>query len=204
MRALNRFFALFLGLTCFGVATANAAATTTHVRDKGTFALFVSTNGDIQTITQVFTSSLRENSSGSGGPTTSPVTSVLVLQVNTATQQVLLNTLGSTSDHVLDIAHDLSSASVQATVEMFDVVNETIFSVAVDVSWASTGEPVTEHSVIRFSESGIRVTAVFKGTQQAAVASGTVTGLSMNFTPTPSDTAQIQDNKTDSVVTIEQ
>ena len=78
------------------------------------------------------------------------------------------------------------------------------FTASVNLSWASTGEPVTEHSVFRFSEPGFRFTSVFKGTQQDAVATGTVTAMGMNFTPNPSVEAQIQENKSGSVVTIEQ
>jgi hypothetical protein len=203
MRTAKTILALVFTLICFAAA-ANAGTTTTQVRDKGVFALFESTQGDIHTIVTVNSTTQRVVESGSGGPVVAPLTTVTIFQENTATGEVLLNASGSTSEHTLTISHDLQSASLQATVSMVDQVSNTRFTASVNLSWASTGEPVTEHSVFRFSVPGFRFTSVFKGTQQAAVATGTVTGLGMNFTPNPSVDAQIQENKTGSFVTIEQ
>jgi hypothetical protein len=206
MRTATHVFALVFAITYgyFEVATANATTTTTHVRDKGVFAVFEDTQGDIRTLVTVNSTTQRVVESGPGGPVVTPLTQVTIFQENTATGDVLLNASGNTTEQALNISNDLQSATLQATVPLQDQVSGTVFPTTLDLTFTSTGEPVTIHSVFRFSEPGFRFTSVFKGTQQAAVATGSVIGLGMNFTPNASTDAQIQENQAGSFVTIQQ
>jgi hypothetical protein len=66
MRAAKAIPALVFALICFAAASASAETTTTHVRDKGTFAIFEDTQGGLRTVVMVAATTIRADESGPG------------------------------------------------------------------------------------------------------------------------------------------
>jgi hypothetical protein len=142
-----------------------------------------------------------------GGPTQSPLVSVLIQQGNRCTGGSAINAFGSTA--VFDrlaIAPDLQSATVAATINVLDATTETTFAVHLDVAWTATGLPITTVSNTTTTMPGVVMVRHMNGAMRAAQASGTVTtdigANTINFTPDPSASAEI-DRLVDSQIIVQ-
>jgi hypothetical protein len=84
------------------------------------------------------------------------------------------------------------SASLNAEIELFDFLSSAPFRVNVSLAWRGVGDTITadkfrEH----FKSPNFSYNAQSSGTFRTAVASGTVTYGTTNFTPTLSESAQL-------------
>jgi len=89
------------------------------------------------------------------------------------------------------VAGDLNTAMLTATVPMFDNVSNTAFDLTVDLTW--TGTTARRHQSDRFifNSQGCHISLKNDSSYREAVASGTVSDGTTNFTPLPSEQAAI-------------
>jgi hypothetical protein len=209
MNACTR-IALFAALLLVGPTSAGRADTiTSHFKVKGdtVTALFQATdpqNPCIEFQVSVVASELMQKLSPDGGPATT-VRAMLVLSGADVCQGLdIMRGTGEVFEALFQVASDLESAALRATVPLFDIVGQQIVNFEINLTWSATGEPVVHHctETIRDRDLGIFLTARFRGTHVPAQASGTVVGLGLNFTPEPSVSAEIQ-TQNDGTVTIQ-
>jgi hypothetical protein len=87
---------------------------------------------------------------------------------------------------------NLNSAKLIAeSIEVFDSVAGIPFNVDLSLTWTSTGTASREKEHFILRQPGLKINGRFSGVFSEAVASGTVSGLSSNFTPQPSVLAEI-------------
>jgi len=86
----------------------------------------------------------------------------------------------------------LGSARLTANIPVYDYVSGTVVNVHVDLTWIATGAPVGGPVVTHFTyPDGSKFTSHGNGDQWGAIASGTVSAGSVNFTPDPDESADI-------------
>jgi hypothetical protein len=141
----------------------------------------------------------------SPGDRTPDVRTVLeVIQRDICTSLLLFAGSGETADHIFQVAGNLSSANLTASVMVFDIVTQLTSTFDVNLSWKATAKAEFVHTKETFQdpELGIKITAQSRGRLAEAVATGMVVGDGQNFTPQASDTATIQ-KQNDGVLTIQ-
>jgi hypothetical protein len=99
------------------------------------------------------------------------------------------------------IANNLSSATLTATVLVLDALTDEFYEFDVDLAWTATGRAVREHfhEQLRDREAGIFVNSQVRGRHAPAEATGTVFGLDRNFAPDPSTSAEMFSENTGTV-----
>ena len=116
---------------------------------------------------------------------------VFIGQFNLCTNTQLLAASGSTTNSTFQIDKKLTSASlIAATIPVFDSVSGTTFNVSVSMAWTSTSPIGHENSTFHFHTKGFTENGHFNADFRDAVASGTVSDGTTNFTPSPSVFAQ--------------
>lgn len=143
----------------------------------------------IETIVSVFVSESVRKEHEIGTPPNrqyDPLLAVTIAQTNTCTG--LLVSFGSelVGDFKFNVQGNLGRATLRAMVSFLDTANERRFDLAIDLTWVAQGPLTREISVTRSNEDGIKSFSVLRSLTRAAVATGTVTGLGVNFTPEPS------------------
>lgn len=117
---------------------------------------------------------------------------IFIGQFDNCTQTVLLQAVGSTFSSTFQVSKNLSSASLSATIPVFDAVSgNPLFNVSVSQTWTATGPLSIESSTSHFHTKGFTINSHFTGRFRNATASGTVSDGTTNFTPSPSGFAQI-------------
>jgi hypothetical protein len=112
---------------------------------------------------------------------------LIVAQFGNCTQTLLLAADGSAvlGPGELQIDNKLTTANLTATVEVFDVVSGASFPVDVNVSWTGVGGTTSTRTHTRQTLPGFKVNERFERTFREAIASGTVSDGTTNFTPQP-------------------
>jgi hypothetical protein len=187
-----------LSLLLAATWTANAANTVTNFRLKDETATAMFQAGDpldpcLESLVSVVASDDIEKVSP-GGPTPALRTVLVVIQRDACTNTVLFGGQGDTTNHTFQVASNLGSATLTATVPLEDAVSTLVFPFQVSMTWEATGKPQFVHFKETFQdpEVGIKITARSRSTLAEATASGTVFGLGQNHTPEASDSATIQ------------
>jgi hypothetical protein len=129
---------------------------------------------------------------------------LLVVSINQSLGDgtVLIEGFADTTNFVLTVDKDLKNANLQASLEFQDVANGVNFPLTVNMNWVGT-RPFNDHSHLNIRDfDGLRIIENFKGRHRQAIATGSVEGLGIEFTPVPSSTAEIQTNRS-GTVTIE-
>lgn len=167
-----------------------------------TFEAFNPDDSCIQHFVTVVASDLMEKVSPVGGPTTEGRTLLIVGQTDVCLGITLVSGQGETSQHSFQFASDLRSATLEATVVVFDSVSLQDYDFDVYLTWTATGAMVSHHSkeMIHVKELGLKIITHLRGRHAPAVASGIVLGLGINFTPEPSDNADLQTENNGSIV----
>src|SRR2546422_1755696 len=184
-------FVLLLSLVAFAFSTsaprahAAASGSTTVFRFHGmtAFAVFDSLSSDGCIDTFVFVDG---NQSG-----TTLEADVFIGQFNICTQTDLMEASGSTFSPDLQISKKLDSASLSATISVFDFVSGNTFNVSVNTTWTATGPLSHEIQSSHFHTKGFIDNFHRNAAFRDAGASGTVSVGTTNFTPFPSVFAQI-------------
>lgn len=155
-----------------------------HTSFKGQFAraIFdsVDPTGCIHTIVDVFAIDRKDKVVGQPAATSETIVFIDVADVCASTGWIVA--FGSGTPDRFDM-HGLDEATLDTTIEMFDFVSGTTFTVNVDVTWASIGEPIRTKSRLIDRSPGFFFSSKFDGTFRSATAVGTVSDGSTDFTP---------------------
>jgi hypothetical protein len=127
------------------------------------------------------------------GKTLNLKTTVAISQVDTCVGELLFLGEGVTDISTFQVASNLSTATLTATVPVTDVLSRSTANFEVNVTWQATSKPTTTNVVESFTDKalGLKVKSSFHGRVAEAVATGSVVGLDRNFTLLPSDQATI-------------
>ena len=120
---------------------------------------------------------------------------VFIGQFDLCTNTQLLAASGFTPNPTFQIDKKLLSASLSATISVFDFVSGNTFNVSVSVAWTSTSAIGHEHSSFHFHTKAFTENGHFNADFRDANASGTVSNGTTNFTPSPSVFAQTMSAK---------
>jgi hypothetical protein len=181
---------LALALMALAVPARAAGTETQHFSLDGLFAdaFFSSTDpsGCVSTVVDLLANDGRSRI-GSGQPTVGARAIIIVAQFDNCTQTLLLAADGSAvlGPGELQIDNKLTTATLTATVEVFDVVSGASFPVDVNVSWTGVGGTTSTRTHTRQTLPGFKVNERFESTFREAIASGTVSDGTTNFTPQP-------------------
>ena len=191
---LLRVTVLLLALVAIACSTpAHAAAagkaTVFKFHSLTAFADFDSTSGCIETFAEV---------DGTQSDT-SPEADVYIAQFDNCTGTLLLEAFGSTFNPTFQVGGKLASASLSATISVFDDVSNTTFPVSVSMTWTATGALSHEIGSQHFHTKNFIENFHFNDTFRDASASGTVSDGTTNFTPCSSVFAQIASFKSGDV-----
>ena len=116
---------------------------------------------------------------------------VFVGQFDLCTNTLLLSASGSTSSPTFQVGDKLLSASLSATIPVFDSVSGNMFNVSVSVTWTSTSAITHVDQTLHVHSKAFTENAHENADLRDANASGTVSNGTTNFTPSPSIFAQI-------------
>ncbi|HEX5838051.1 MAG TPA: hypothetical protein VFY26_09470 [Anaerolineales bacterium] len=158
-------------------------------RGEGASAIFTSVDGSGCVWTDVY---LNPNEgvfqSPPGKGTLSSGVYMYITQYDVCTDTQLLAAEGSASlaDSDFQVFGNLSSATLDAVVTLYDYVSGTYFDVFVDLTWTGTGSINRQSSNSHFSSPGCKFHSRFNGSFRPAVATGTVSDGVTNYTPEPS------------------
>jgi len=163
-------------------------------------AFFSSTDqtGCIETFVGVFAEDGKIKVVGQPAVTSQAFTFIDVFDFCTST--LVLSAFGSATLAPADfVMQKLDSATLATSIEVFDFVSGTSFTVDVSVNWTGVGDPsrVKEHFQIKSPT--FKLNARFDGTSRDATASGTVADGTTNFTPDPAVSASLANVKSGEV-----
>ena len=110
----------------------------------------------------------------------------------------LVNAFGSLAeleDNAFQTKGKLDSASLTGTIPVFNEVSGTSFDVFVDLDWSATGPLTFENDHTHLQHPCFTANSRFIGKSRSAQASGGVSNGTVNYTPNPSEFANIGDSK---------
>jgi hypothetical protein len=185
-------------------ATASAATTVSKFSFKGTAALasFYSVDGCIQT--EAYVTAVRgEVKNRLTGHTSSSLVDVIAVVYDRCQDTTLRSYYGPAVElapEQFSIGQQQSTATLTASVPVYDFVSGTTTNLAVDLTWTAISGPVSEKSrYTRVLPDGSRYQQSFSGITADASATATVSDGSINFTPSPSQSAVISSTKSGSL-----
>jgi len=192
---------LALALATFSQHTTASAGSIFHFKGKSADAFFSSSDGCV--FTDVFVFASEEIFQNPPGPSSaSSGANLFISQFDACTGEQLLAADGfaSLADPDFQVARKLTSATLNATVNVFDFVSGTSFDVFVDVTWTGTGPLGRQNGNFHFHSPGCNFNSHFNSTFRSAEASGSVSDGATNFTPDPSLGASIFSARSGDVV----
>jgi hypothetical protein len=185
---------LALVLATFMQHSTASAAEIFKFRGKGVEAFFSSADPSGCIVTEVYAfanEGVFQSPPSGGSPTTGISINISQYDYCTGTQ---LFAPGPTSPFTvpdLQVDRKLNSATLNATVEIYNFVSGTWVDFFVNLTWAGIGPLSREGSHSNFHSPGCIINSRFKGTSRFAEASGSVSDGTTNFTPAPSVDARI-------------
>jgi hypothetical protein len=192
-------FLIVVSLIVFAFATeprANAAAQVAVGQSSGSsvIASFESldASGCVITDTFVFADSGIFNNPPPGGPTPSIVAGIGISQFDQCSGLLTIAAAGSTDQVSLNIATDLSTATLTGTIPVDEVVSGTTLYLTVNMKWTATADIVHQVSNSHVRVPGFVAAAHFNGDLRDGLASGSVSGSGQEFTPGVSISAQFE------------
>ncbi len=120
---------------------------------------------------------------------------VSIGKVDNCKSTTLLNAFGSTDNPTFLIDKTLLSASLTATILVTDTVSGNTYPVSVDMTWTSTSAIGHQKSTFHLHTKGFTENNHFDADFRDALASGTVSDGTTNFTPSLSVFAQTMSAK---------
>ena len=184
--------------------TARADTMVSHFKIKGetVVATFQASNPDdpcIQFFVTVVASDLVEKTSPPKSKVTQPRALLVAGSVNICLGITLFSSQGEAvlAPQILLIAHDLRSATLKATVRVFETVSLQVFDFDIDLTWTATGPADRQNTkeTFRDRDLGIFIKTHLKGVTVPSEAVGTVVatvmGMQVNFIPESSTDAEI-------------
>jgi hypothetical protein len=179
---LLRVTVLLLSLVAFAFSTpshaaASGSATVFNLHQLAALADFDSFSPDGCVETFVFVAGLQNNGV--------PEAFGFIGQVDSCTG-ASLSAAGETLNTTFQINNQLTSASLSATIPLFDEVSGNTFNVSVNATWTGTGPLTREIGSSHFHTKNFIENFHFNDNFRDASASGTVSDGVTNFTPSPS------------------
>lgn len=134
---------------------------------------------------------------GGSGPEVFSAVSVSLFQYDSCSQTALFSAFAFVNlpAGAFQIKQNLSSATLNTTIDVFDGISGTTFPVDISISWTGTGPITASHEHFIFRAPGFRQNFHLNGKSNPATASGSVTVGGTNFTPSPSTSAVLVDVK---------
>jgi hypothetical protein len=132
-----------------------------------------------------------------GGPQPVASIGVEVSQLDECTGAQLLDAFGVASSFTLQIAPDLSAATLTASqVHLVDIITQgNQFDVDINLTWIGVGSVTRSATSTHFNQDGMVMNTVFVGFIHDAPATGTVTNGPTNYTPEPAFFSEILDTQ---------
>jgi hypothetical protein len=203
-----------------GIGSPGSADTTkSHFKIKGdtavaSFQAIDPQDPCLEYFVSVVTSDRMEKVSPGGGPTSTVQTVLLVGLRDPCLDISTMSAEGETPEHAFQIAHDLSFATLRATVPVFNLSDLQWYTFAVNLTWMAQGKATRHHDKETFHDKdlGLKITSHLRGEHAKAQATGTVVAvdvpltqfpavrLGQNVTPEPSDTAELQTQNSGSII----
>jgi len=182
------FLILALALTALAATSVSGAAgaSTLHFSFKGQFAEAVfdslDPSGCVETF--VFVEGVNGTVKETGHPTVSSMAVITIDQFDfcTGTETLFAEGQATLAAGEFQIKM-LTTATLNATIEVFDFVSGASFPVDVSVSWTGVGATTTQKDHFQIKGPDFKVNSRFMGTFRNATASGTVSDGTTNFTP---------------------
>jgi hypothetical protein len=167
------------------------AATVFHFTDGSVGATFSSSSPDGCVRTDVFVAAVEVKNQGNAAQQ-SPFAALSLSEFNNCTNTQLLSADGQANTAGFQFDRQLRTATLITTLPVTDFVSNTTFNVALDLSWTGTGDVVRQTGHTSHSRSpGFNVYVHSNGTSRTAIASGTVSDGTTNFTPSATTDASI-------------
>ncbi len=195
-RVICCLFVLLLSLVAFSFSTSAprahaASGTTTVIRFHGlsAFAFFDNVSGCIDTSVSVdgFQNTINKQTASGAD--------IFIDQFDNCTGTELLAAEGSTLNANFQIDKKFLSASLDTTISVTDFLSGSTFDVSVNLTWMSTSAIAHESQTFHFHSKAFTENAHINADFRDAVASGTVSDGTTNFTPSPSVFAQTMSAK---------
>jgi len=184
-----------------------AGAETLHFSFKGqeAEAVFISTDpsGCVETFVDVFAVDGRTKF-GPGQPTAESVAFLFISEFDVCNdvQLVAADGFAILTPDQFQIDKQITAATLNATIEVFDFVSNTTFPVDVSISWVGEGPTTSVKDHFQVKAPGFKVNSRANGTFRDATASGTVSDGTTNFTPEPAVFAELASIKQGEVAII--
>ncbi len=179
-------FILLLSLVAFAFTTNvprthAASGTITQFKGHGLHVEsgfdYVSPDGCIETLVYVdaFQNTIKKQ--------TVSTADVFIGKVNNCKSTTLLNASGGTDNPTFLIDKTLLSASLTATILVTDTVSGNTYPVSVDMTWTSTSAIGHQNGTFHYHTKGFTINSHSNADFRDAIASGTVSDGTTNFTP---------------------
>lgn len=170
----------------------SASATWDHVEgDVGTFVSVNVSDNDL---------------SGTGGRSEDAFVYLSISRYELSTGNVLITGVAQVegpSNFEFSIDKALGTATLRVRDAIFQDDNSfTYFNVDLDLTWTATAEAYTLKTNDRSKGPGYKYNSHFNGTFRDGVATGSIFGKDIQFTPVPSSMAQLQFNRSGQIETI--
>ena len=123
---------------------------------------------------------------GPGSPTADVFIDLFKEDTCTGTGLLSASNLAPADIVNFQVAGNLDSATLLATVPMFDFVSNTAFDLTVDLTWTGTSSLGHQNSQFKQNFEGCHINLKNNSAFRYAEASGTVSDGTTNFTPSPS------------------
>jgi hypothetical protein len=125
----------------------------------------------------------------------SPAADVFIGKFDMCTNTQLEGAYGFTTNPNFQVGKKLDTASLSATISVYDWVSGTNFDVSVNQTWTANGPVAHQIGTNHFQTKGFIETFHYNDDFRPAGASGTVSDGTTNYTPSPSSFAQIASYK---------
>ena len=182
--------AFALALATFSQHTAASAGGVFKARGKGASANFSSVDTSGCVFTDVFVNpneGFFQSPPGPGSASSGVLLAISQYDACAGVQLLAAEGFAPLGDPDFQVFGNLQSATLTATVNVFDFVTGTSFDVFVDLTWTGTANFVNRekgHSHIDFP--GCKINTRFDLVFRPAVATGSISDGSTNYTPEPS------------------
>lgn len=181
---------LVLSVVALGLPAATHAAAVTQVHYTGLAAqaFFTGTDPSGCLASFVFVQAVDERTQQAGQPSGASEAVIVANQYDACMGQDRLAAYGRTSiaPTTFQVDQRLTSATLHTTVALFDDLSQTVVPLAIDLTWAATGDTVYTKERSQTSMPGYRVNLLESGTFRPAVAAGTLRlAGAPNLTPDP-------------------
>ena len=189
MKKLSVAFVLALSLAAFLMPGPASAGDIFRFRGEGASAIFSSSDESGCIWTDVYVNpneGVFQSPPGKGSASSSVYMYITQYDYCTSTPLIAAEGWAPLAASDFQVFGNLSSATLTATVSLFDYVSGTWFDVYVDLTWNGTYSVIRQSSSTHYNSPGCKFKQRFTGSFRPAEATGTVSDGVINYTPNPS------------------